>query len=106
MEKRTLLLILCCTSIILQAQVVIDLSGNWKFQIDREDVGIKEHWFRKQLTDSIYLPGSMPEMLKGDKPNINAMDGQSVRQFVLFQSLHGKIQGRRKLQSPFFPDAR
>ena len=54
MKKRTLLLILCCTSIILQAQVVIDLSGNWKFQIDRDDVGIKEHWFGKHLPSGLY----------------------------------------------------
>lgn len=45
-----------------------DLSGKWNFQIDRMDVGIKEQWFKKKhLDDTINLPGSMPEKLKGDE---------------------------------------
>ena len=103
MKKRTLLLILCCTSIILQAQVVIDLSGNWKFQIDREDVGIKEHWFRKQLTDSIYLPGSMPEMLKGDKPNINTQWTASLYDSsYFFNPYMEKYRVEENFKVPFF----
>ena len=42
------------------------LSGKWNFQIDREDIGTKEQWFKKSLDDQINLPGSMPEKLKGD----------------------------------------
>ena len=42
------------------------LSGKWNFQIDREDAGMKEQWFNKSLDESINLPGSMPEKLKGD----------------------------------------
>ena len=37
------------------------LSGKWNFQIDREDIGTKEQWFKKSLDDQINLPGSMPE---------------------------------------------
>ena len=103
MKKRTLLLILCCTSIILQAQVVIDLSGNWKFQIDRDDVGIKEHWFRKQLTESIYLPGSMPEMLKGDKPNINTQWTASLYDSsYFFNPYMEKYRVEENFKVPFF----
>ena len=43
------------------------LSGKWNFQIDREDIGTKEQWFKKSLDDQINLPGSMPEKLKGDE---------------------------------------
>ena len=42
------------------------LSGTWDFQIDRQDAGVKEQWFNKSLDESINLPGSMPEKLKGD----------------------------------------
>lgn len=45
------------------------LSGKWNFQIDREDAGMKEQWFNKSLDESINLPGSMPEKLKGDNVN-------------------------------------
>ena len=43
------------------------LSGKWNFQIDREDIGVREQWFKKSLDDSINLPGSMPEKLRGDE---------------------------------------
>ncbi len=48
------------------SQETIDLSGSWRFAIDREDVGIKQFWYNNQLDDQIILPGSMPENLKGD----------------------------------------
>nr|MCR5140369.1 beta-glucuronidase [Bacteroidaceae bacterium] len=46
---------------------VVDLSGEWQFQIDRADVGEADGWFKRTtLDDTMRLPGSMPEMLKGD----------------------------------------
>ena len=48
------------------------LSGKWNFQIDREDTGVKEQWFKKSLDDSINLPGSMPEKLKGDEVTVRS----------------------------------
>lgn len=50
----------------LSAQTSLDLSGKWRFKIDREDCGVKEKWFNRVLDDFIDLPGSMPERLKGD----------------------------------------
>ena len=32
-----------------------NLSGKWNFQIDREDIGTKEQWFKKSLDDQINL---------------------------------------------------
>lgn len=55
----------------------LDLSGKWNFQIDREDTGVKEQWFRKILEDHINLPGSMPEKLKGDEVTVHT-HGQEV----------------------------
>ncbi|MDR0394758.1 MAG: beta-glucuronidase [Tannerella sp.] len=45
---------------------VLDLSGRWLFQVDRDDVGERREWYNRPLNDSINLPGSMPEKLKGD----------------------------------------
>jgi len=39
----------------------IDLTGKWDFQIDSLNVGVAEKWFEKDLTNQIYLPGSMDE---------------------------------------------
>lgn len=45
----------------------INLEGNWHFQMDRNDEGVTEKWFNKNLSDEIHLPGSMAEFLKGDE---------------------------------------
>src|SRR5690242_16363490 len=35
----------------------INLWGKWRFQTDPDDVGVREAWFKKQLTGTISLPG-------------------------------------------------
>lgn len=46
----------------------IDLSGEWQFQIDREDKGVTDGWYQPdfQFADHITLPASMPQQMKGD----------------------------------------
>ncbi|MEO8254215.1 MAG: sugar-binding domain-containing protein [Flavobacterium sp.] len=46
---------------------VINLHGNWHFEIDRNNKGITEKWYNRNLSDNIKLPGSMAEFLKGDE---------------------------------------
>jgi len=46
----------------------LDLSGSWKFQLDRNDVGVKERWFDRDLTETITLPNSTDTAEKGE-PN-------------------------------------
>src|SRR5690606_34026738 len=46
---------------------VISLAGNWRFEIDRHDVGITEQWYNRNLSAVIKLPGSMAESLMGDE---------------------------------------
>ncbi|MBA4166015.1 MAG: beta-galactosidase [Chitinophagaceae bacterium] len=49
----------------------IDLSGEWDFEIDSLDDGVKNAWFSKNLTDKIKLPGSMNTNGKGNDITIN-----------------------------------
>ncbi|WP_228853027.1 sugar-binding domain-containing protein [Aegicerativicinus sediminis] len=51
---------------------VLDLSGNWHFQIDSLDQGKQDHWFTKTLSDEIRLPGSMVENGKGKEVSVNS----------------------------------
>ncbi len=45
----------------------ISLAGTWQFAIDRNNEGVREEWFKKDFSgESIQLPGSMAENLKGD----------------------------------------
>jgi len=48
----------------------IDLSGEWQFASDPNDLGQSEKWFSKELNDTIILPGSMAENDKGDIPGL------------------------------------
>lgn len=43
----------------------LSLAGKWAFALDEEDVGLDENWFEKELSDSVQLPGSLPEQEKG-----------------------------------------
>lgn len=65
-----LLLAICCLPDTAHAQS-ISLAGEWRFQIDRNDVGIKEQWFNKKLEDNIKLPGSMLTNGKGDEVTLH-----------------------------------
>ena len=45
---------------------VVVLSGKWRFQLDPENIGIKEQWFKRtQWNDVIQLPGTTDEQKKG-----------------------------------------
>jgi hypothetical protein len=54
-----------CFSCTVKQSETIDLSGEWQFQMDPDDVGVKENWFEKDLSETIQLPGSMDENGKG-----------------------------------------
>ena len=45
---------------------VIDLSGTWAFEIDRDDVGLGERWHDRMLSDRIGLPGALQNQGYGD----------------------------------------
>ncbi|OJU56363.1 MAG: beta-glucuronidase, partial [Bacteroidales bacterium 45-6] len=65
--QKIAFLLLAVPQMLLAQNQRIDLSGTWRFEIDRQDVGKKEKWFARQLADQIYLPGSMAENRKGDE---------------------------------------
>ncbi|OWK70960.1 sugar-binding domain-containing protein [Pedobacter sp. AJM] len=44
----------------------ISLQGKWRFKTDAGDEGILAKWYSSTLPESINLPGSMAENLKGD----------------------------------------
>ncbi|MHC4751085.1 MAG: sugar-binding domain-containing protein, partial [Planctomycetota bacterium] len=47
----------------------LDLSGQWAFELDPNDMGISGGWFDKSLAHSINLPGSLQEQDYGEKPS-------------------------------------
>lgn len=81
----------------------LNLSGQWKFQIDRGDVGVKERWFNRQLDDCINLPASMPEKLKGDEVTIRTRwTGSLYDSSYYFNPYMKKYQVEGNMKFPFF----
>ena len=68
--RLTTTLIICCFAALMQAQT-INLAGTWQFAIDRNDQGVSEQWYKRTLDDTIELPASMPQRLKGDDISVN-----------------------------------
>ena len=79
------------------------LSGKWNFQIDREDIGTKEQWFKKSLDDQINLPGSMPEKLKGDEVTARTRwTGSLYDSSYYFNPYMEKYRIEGQVKLPFF----
>ncbi|NDV82150.1 sugar-binding domain-containing protein [Bacteroides sp. 51] len=104
MRKRILTLTSLLTFFLtIAAQQTMDLAGRWQFAIDRNDAGIKEQWFNKQLSDHINLPASMPEKLKGD--NVNAQTqwtGSLYDSSFYFNPYMEKFRIEENFKAPFF----
>ena len=48
-------------------QSIQSLAGDWRFALDRGDVGLNEHWYDRTLSDRIQLPGILQAQGYGDE---------------------------------------
>lgn len=81
----------------------IDLQGEWRFDIDRNDVGIKDQWYKKRLTDKIHLPGSMAENHKGDDVTLHTEWTASIYDSSFFFNPRlAKYRVQENLKLPFW----
>jgi hypothetical protein len=110
MKNNLLCRILLICSIVLAGKLAVvaqeiemDLSGSWRFQIDRNDEGVKEKWFSKKLTDNITLPASMAENRKGDDVTLNTQWTASIydSSFFFYPRLE-KYRVQENLKLPFW----
>jgi len=69
-----LIIVSSCQESFQDVNQTMDLSGTWKFQLDPDNVGIKEKWFNKELNDSVLLPGTTDENKKGIFKDEKAVD--------------------------------
>jgi hypothetical protein len=56
----------CLATATLPAAETMPLAGEWRFALDRNDVGTNENWFAKDLPDKIQLPGILQAQGYGD----------------------------------------
>ena len=86
-----------------QGQVKIDLSGEWRFQVDSLDKGLQEQWFNKTLTGKIKLPGSMTTNGKGDDISINTpWTGSIVDSSWFTQPQYARYRKPGNIKVPFW----
>lgn len=103
LKSAFLFAILIFSSIGFAQNKTIDLSGKWRFDIDRNDVGIIEKWFSKTLRDNIHLPGSMAENRKGDDVTLNTQWTASIYDSTFFFNPRlEKYRQQEKLKLPFW----
>lgn len=98
------LLILAACSVSNGQNSSLDLSGEWQFQTDREEVGVARKWYdRAGLDDTILLPGSMPERLKGDDPTLKTpWTGSLYDSSFYFNPALEKYRAAGDIHFPFF----
>jgi hypothetical protein len=67
----TMLSLLSGVALAAAATNELDLQGEWRFALDREDQGISEQWFNRELEGRLQLPGSLTAQGFGDAVTIN-----------------------------------
>lgn len=81
----------------------IVLDGVWKFKTDKEDKVSSELLISNILTESIYLPGSMAENLKGDIPGLKTKwTGSLYDSSFYFNPAMEKYRKEGNVKFPFF----
>lgn len=64
--QRILAIVLLCLTSAVHAAATVDLSGAWRFALDRADEGVQQRWFDQALPDRISLPGILQAQGYGD----------------------------------------
>lgn len=92
-----------CYSCKTKKENTIDLSGEWKFQIDRQDKGIVEEWYKNNMAETVFLPGSMAENGKGDDITVNTeWTGQIVDQSWYKGEKYARYREEGNVKIPFW----
>ena len=62
-----ILLAVSFVTVAAQDRLVIDLSGEWRFALDRGNSGMDKNWYNQSLPDRIKLPGILQSQGYGDE---------------------------------------
>jgi len=80
----------------------INLNGEWRFELDRTDTGIKENWEKKLLAGEIKLPGSLQEQGYGnDVSTSTPWVGQIVDSAWYYSSEYEPYRQPGNIKLPF-----
>lgn len=95
-----LAVILCSCA---QTQPRIDLSGEWSFALDPEDIGIAEQWHSRPLDGKIDLPGSLQEQGFGNDVSVDTEWTGGINDRTWFDSeAYAKYREKGNVKIPFW----
>lgn len=81
----------------------IDISGTWRFAVDKEDVGVSNQWYLQTLSDKVELPGSMLTNGKGDLISIETQWTGSLFDMAFFkQDKFERYRQKDNFKVPFW----
>ncbi|HYK89467.1 MAG TPA: glycoside hydrolase, partial [Acidobacteriota bacterium] len=81
----------------------ISLAGQWRFQLDREDVGIMQGWYQDRLRQNIRLPGALQAQGFGDDVDVaTKWTGQIVDRSYFTDPRYEKYRQPGNIKVPFW----
>ncbi|GHU68592.1 beta-galactosidase [Bacteroidia bacterium] len=81
----------------------IDLSGEWSFALDPEDVGLAEQWQNRSLTEKIKLPGSLQAQGYGEDITLETQwTGQIIDSTYFKSDVYAKYRQPDNIKIPFW----
>jgi hypothetical protein len=85
-----------------KTETKIDISGIWSYEIDPEDIGIRENWFNKRLkNDGFKLPGTTNENKVGSPLDMKpVLDKDTVRSLRAHYQYIGAAWYQREFTVP------
>ncbi len=104
-SRYLLLLILACCANAGAAEDSRDLAGTWRFQIDREDLGLAANWANTPLPSrkTVQLPGMMQAQECGDAVTVNTpWTGEIVDRSWFTAPEYAKYRQPGNIKVPFW----
>lgn len=86
--KNFLLLLMFMAGFTAMGSRVVSLAGEWQFMLDKEEVGVSQRWFARQLPERFVLPGSNVENLKGEEVSLTTKFTGSIYDSSWFFNAH------------------
>jgi len=81
----------------------LSLAGKWRFELDRTNAGLSDHWFERKLVGEINLPGSLPAQGIGDDVSVETKwIGQIVDASWFTSSEYAKYRKPGNVKVPFW----
>lgn len=81
----------------------MDMSGTWRFAIDKEDAGVSGQWYLQTLGDEVELPGSMLTNGKGEPVTVRTQwVGSMVDKAFFEQDKYERYRKEDNIKVPFW----